>query len=80
MGTVALACRLWTWCPLPAVMVRKACPSLLSPQTIATVLTEGEGAKLCFHHGTRSTYGGAWEVLLYPILLTCGSCPSALLV
>lgn len=65
---------------LPAVMVLKACPSVLSPQALATVLTEGEGAKLSFHLGTRSTYGGAWEALLYPILLKCGSCPSALLV
>lgn len=51
--------------------VQKACPLVLSPQALATILTEEEGVKLSFHHGlfTRLTDGGAWELLLYPILL-----------
>lgn len=79
MGTVALACRLWTWCLLPAVTVQKACPLVLSPQALATALTEKEGVKLSFYHGPGHPMEEPGNPCFIPFP-EVGSYPSALQV
>lgn len=80
MGTVALACGLWTWCLLLAVMVQMAYPLVLPPQCLATVLTEGEGVNPSFHLNMRwasAQEPGILSLSLYPILLKSGRSTSA---